>query len=314
MGDGLLSRARTPLVCAAGLLLRLTGRRAGLVLVYHGLEEQPGDSTHEIVIRHGIALFERQLRHLRRWYRVVDSREILAAVQDRRRGGRFPVAITFDDDLRSHAQTALPILRRRGLRATFFLCGASLETPFSFWWERLQRALDTGDARIASALPGAASLTARELAERVKRLDPDARDAFAAALDPGSDSWAREQGMPAEHVGRLVAGGMTIGFHTRRHDPLDGLDDARLADALRSGREQLDALAGAALDEIAYPHGVQDERVVTAAREAGFAVGFSVDGRAVGSGDDPLQIPRLVPRFESPGRFALQLVRRLRRG
>jgi peptidoglycan/xylan/chitin deacetylase (PgdA/CDA1 family) len=314
VGDALLSHARTPLACVAGLVLRLTGRRAGLVLVYHGLEEQPGDSTHELVVRHRIALFERQLRHLRRWYRVVDSREILAAAQGRRRGGRFPVAITFDDDMCSHAQTALPILRRLGLRATFFVCGASLETPFSFWWERLQHALETGDVRVSSALPGSATLTGRELAERVKRLDPDARDAFAASLDAGSDSWSREQGMPAEHVKRLVAGGMRIGFHTRRHDPLDGLDDARLGEALRSGREQLDALAGAALDEIAYPHGATDERIAAAAREAGFAIGFSVDGRAVRPGDDPLQIPRFVPTLQSSSRFALQLVRRLRRG
>ena len=54
------------------------------------------------------------------------------------------MAITFDDDLRSHVDFAAPLLARVGATATFFLSGSSLDDPNRFWWERLQEAFDRG--------------------------------------------------------------------------------------------------------------------------------------------------------------------------
>ena len=88
--------------------------------------------------------FERQLRHLRRRYRVVPASCLAEAAAARTRGRRVPVAITFDDDLPSHLSHAAPALRRARLSATFFLSGAGLNGPFSFWWQLLQRAWDRG--------------------------------------------------------------------------------------------------------------------------------------------------------------------------
>lgn len=284
-----LARLLGPAV--AGLvvtLLRLTKRRTGLVLLYHSVAERQGDPARELVAPHGARLFERQLRHLVAWYRVVDATEIHAAVAARRRGGRFPVAVTFDDDLRSHARMALPILERAGLRATFFLCGASLHEPFEFWWERLDRI--------------------HPRAETWKRLSP-AECRAAAESDTGPVPAGA--GMPAEDVRRLVEAHMTIGFHTRRHDPLPGLDDGALAAAMLDGRDELETVAGSPLETIAYPHGAKDERVLSAARAAGFRYGFSAAGLPARPTDDPLAIPRILPTYRSAGHFALQLLREL---
>ena len=89
------------------------------------------------------------------------------------RGEPFPLAITFDDDLRSHVELALPILPVAGAPATFFLTGASLQGPASFWWERLDRALRlqrrlpscSGRRIPASALATVAALPASEREE-----------------------------------------------------------------------------------------------------------------------------------------------------
>lgn len=306
-------RLAPPLACAAALLLRLSGRRVGLVLVYHAVDERGGDPAREIVPPHAAAVLERQLRHLRRWYRVVDAGEIQAAAAARRRGGRFPVALTFDDDLRSHAGVSLPILRRLGLHATFFLSGASLSRPFAFWWERLQRAVDVSDARLAATFPHDREAPVVRLAERVKGLRPAERDALADALEPEPGPWADTRGMPEEEVRRLVGAGMAIGFHTRRHDPLDGLDDERLVAALRDGLDELADAAGVRVDRIAYPHGAAGPREAEAARAAGFALGFCLGGGPVSPGADPLLLPRVVPTHGDARAFALQLLRRLRR-
>ena len=99
-------------------LERRSSRQTGVALVYHRVGETVGDFD---VAREE---FERQMRHLRRCYRVVKAAEILEAAGNRRRGRRFPVAITLDDDLPSHVEEALPALQREGLSATFFLGGA----------------------------------------------------------------------------------------------------------------------------------------------------------------------------------------------
>src|SRR3954447_12786756 len=107
-----------------GLVLRwrarLSSSRAGVVLVYHRVGGAvSGDEDVEILPAVGRPEFERQLRELRRHYRVVPATQILAEVRSRRRGERFPVAITFDDDLREHVRDALPGLRDAGVTATF---------------------------------------------------------------------------------------------------------------------------------------------------------------------------------------------------
>jgi peptidoglycan/xylan/chitin deacetylase (PgdA/CDA1 family) len=301
------------------LLLRLSGRRAGVALVYHGLAERTGDLELELVAPHSVGLVEAQLRYLARTFRVVGAEELPTAVAGRRRGERFPAAVTFDDDLASHVNLALPLLRRTGLRATFFLTGATLLGPISFWWERLQREAGAGPRRLAElfALVGAEppdtfdSAALHALGRLVERLDPAARAAFEAELGPAGD--AADPGIRAADIRALVAAGMGIGFHTRGHHVLPSLDDGALAAAMAEGRHELKEAAGHRLAAIAYPHGAGDERVASAARAAGFTVGYTGTPRAVRAADDNLLLGRLDPSHRSVGHFALQLLEALLR-
>jgi len=290
---------------AGGLLatlLRLSARRRGLVLVYHALDERQGDLERDLVPPHGAVLFDAQIGHLRRWFDVVAAERILDATRSRARGSRFPVALTFDDDLPSHVTLALPALRARGTPATFFLCGASLDEPHSFWWERLQRALDAGRVDAPRGV--------RALAREVEALSPPERDRYADELVERAGADPPGAGLRREQV-RELAAGAAVGFHTVRHHPLPALDDDALDDALATGRRELEEAAGAPLAAIAYPHGRTDARVAAAARRAGFDSGFAGGERAVTPDDDPLALPRISPAYASLGHFALQLVRAL---
>src|SRR3954468_16448093 len=123
---------------------RLSGRPVAIVIVYHALAERQGDPARQLVAPHGRAEFRAQLAHLTRWYEPVAPSEVQAAAARRKRGARIPVAVTFDDDLRSHVAIAAPELRAAGVPAAFFLTGASLDTPSEFWWGPVQRAADRG--------------------------------------------------------------------------------------------------------------------------------------------------------------------------
>ena len=214
-----------PVGIAFMLLLRLTGRKAGVALMYHSVDRRAGDPARELVPPHEAGLFEAQVRHVARHYRVVPADRLLEAVKGRRRGQRFPVAITFDDDLACHATIAAPVLRELGAPATFFLSGASLDRPFSFHFERLQRAWDGGVADLPTVVGGTAAVTETSLhglGWTMVEMSPEERDGAAARLLEAAGPDPEGAGMRREQVRELAsAAGMTVGFHTFRHDPLD---------------------------------------------------------------------------------------------
>src|SRR5438128_4989592 len=175
-----LARAAGPKPAAGGVwLLRLSGRKAGVAVAYHRVGDPQGDPLRELTASLGTRVFAAHLHHLRRHYRVVPADELQAAVRARRRGEPFPVAITFDDDTRSHVDVAAPLLRALGLAATFFLTGAALDGPASFWWGDLQRAL-TDLPDVKTLLPAVGGI--RDADRYVRTLRPPERERLAVQL------------------------------------------------------------------------------------------------------------------------------------
>ena len=294
-------------------ILRLSARRVGLGLVYHRIGDPPGDPDRELVPARGTAQFERELRHLKKRYRVVPASRLLEAAAARRRGERFPVSITFDDDLSSHVEVAMPILERHGLPATFFVCGASLNGPFTFWWESLQAAFDNGKAEEAWAVVTTATSAGatrppdiHAIARRIEDMSPDERDAVSARLRElvGQDD---RSGLRAEQLRELASHGFEIGFHTRRHDNLPLLGDEELSSAMTEGRDEVARVIGEEMTLISYPHGRGDARVAEAARAAGYRLGFIAGSEAAAPATNPFLIGRTGPTIRSPSRAALQL-------
>jgi peptidoglycan/xylan/chitin deacetylase (PgdA/CDA1 family) len=288
--------------------------------VYHRVGSPGGDERYELVPALDSSLFEAHLQHLRANYRVVPPSRLFDAAHGWRPGERVPVAITFDDDLSSHTDVVTPALLHAGLPAAFFLCGSWVDTPHVFWWQDLQTLVDEHrlpvglsawpDLDLSSAargLPGAI----HDVAERIERLEPEARDAVAAELRALAD---RERGgLSASDTRGIIAAGFEIGFHTRRHYLLSTLDDSALRSAMRNGRERLETLAGRRMTMIAYPHGKADGRIAAAARAEGYERGFTAWAFPVGPTTDPLLIGRLeappVPASEL-GRLIAQILAR----
>jgi len=297
---------RAALACADVLLglLRLTSARIGVAVVYHGV----GDGSDAVLRTHAEGVFARQVAFLGDRWAVVPASRLMVAVETRRRGQRLPIAITFDDDLRCHLERAAPILRAHGLPATFFLTGASLTAPHTFWWQRLARATALGvDVQPPPGVPAGLGLPA--LARAVEGLAPAEREAWCNGPLAPFASPPADPGLRVDDVRALCAHGLEIGFHTRRHHPLPTLDDAGLATAMQEGRPQLEAAVGRPLTAIAYPHGMVDARVARIARAAGFTAGFTTRGAPARPGDDRLLIGRLEPSHVSLERFALTLAR-----
>jgi peptidoglycan/xylan/chitin deacetylase (PgdA/CDA1 family) len=299
----------------------LRGSRAGLVLVYHRVEPRPGNHADEFSPPMSMSALSAQLEHLARRYHVVPATALLQELGAARNRRRPLVSITFDDDSVTHLRWAAPELRRIGLPATFFLNGASLDAPRTYWWDRLQTGLDLGmdweqlvsrDV-IAMSTSRQGGPTVATVSEAVQRLTPTVRQALHRDLLPLVGPDPSDAGIREEQVRALVSAGFELGFHTRDHEPLSLVDDATLHQQLREGRSDLERIYGRPLDTIAYPHGKADARVARAARDAGYRLGFTVEWARSTRSTDPLLIgridPTVVPRIDDFERTLASLLK-----
>ncbi len=204
--------------------LRCSARRAGVALLYHGIDDWCGDPMKELVPTVRPSLFKEHVDHLRRRYELVTASELPAAVARRRRGGRFPVAVTFDDEHHNHRPVAAATLERAGLRGTFFLTGSSMAGPRRFWWERLQDAFDRRllDEDLVQRMPDPVAEAARTCSikatgDAVTHVAPAARYEIWHALGEALGDDPPGSGMRREDIRALAAAGHEIGFHTLRH-------------------------------------------------------------------------------------------------
>jgi len=311
-------RLRAPAARVLLLAARLRPGGAGAALCYHRVGDPQGRAGYELVPALGSRLFADQLRLLRDRFALVTASQLPEAVAARRRGAPHPLAVTFDDDLAGHATVTLDLLRSAGVPATFFVGGAALDRPRPFFWEALQAALDAGTAADDPLLPqvddAAGPGGAHRVAEAIRRLPRDERDALTEALTERADGALREPGLREPALRQIADAGFELGFHTRDHESLDLLGDGELAGALRDGRERLEAIAGRPLRSVAYPFGLADARVARAAQAAGFQTGYTLAAEPVHAHDDPLLLGRFQPSFASADRTALELARALAGG
>lgn len=315
------TRGRNRARAAAAVMLerqaRRSGRAVGVILMYHDVGEVPGDPTRDIVPTLDAGVFAAELEQLRRGYEVVPLQELRGRMRARTRGERLPVALTFDDDLSSHAQVVAPLLSQMEMPATFFLTGRSLERPAPFWWQDLQKTASLGGdvltrlrAELAESWPWARVETrVHDLAHTIEQLPPADREAVARVISDHSPRDQLDVGLPTDAVRRLVDRGFEIGFHTLHHHPLPALHAEELRSALRDGVETLARAAGRDLTAIAYPHCRADLRVAHAAQEAGFELGVVCSCGPVAEEQNPLLLDRWNGWSASVEEFSFQLAR-----
>lgn len=287
-----------------------------LVLGWHNI-----DSTWLFPSRPGAgpAGMERQLRFLRRSTNVVDLREALAALAAGRPLPRRAVAITFDDGYRDQLELAVPMLKRLGLPATFFLIPGVLSRTVRPWWEliawaflRASREMIAWEGTVwplRSAVERRSSLLA--VAELLKRRSRAAREVALEELTSG----CAPDGDPGDHTmfldwdgaHELVRSRFTVASHSFYHGILSQEAPEAQAQDLLASRRQLEQELHVEVDLLAYPNGLlgdYDDATMAAARRAGYAHAVTT----MPGWNRPTTAPYEIPRFvQQPERGALGL-------
>jgi peptidoglycan/xylan/chitin deacetylase (PgdA/CDA1 family) len=260
-------------------------------------------------------------------FRVVDPRELPARLAE----GRLPrraAIVSFDDGYRDNHDVALPLLRRAGVPAAFFVTTSFVSGGAMFndrIIEACRRAPQEGlSASGIEARPSPVDGWAerRALAEAtiaaLKYLPPADREdrvrAFerACGVEPATGAM-----MDACRVRALHDGGMTVGGHTRTHPILRTLSDDEAFAEIAGCRADLTALLGVAPALFAYPNGRRgrdfDERHERMVARAGFECAFSTEPGAARGADSRWALPRFTPWDRTRMRFGLRAAANLLR-
>jgi peptidoglycan/xylan/chitin deacetylase (PgdA/CDA1 family) len=112
--------------------------------------------------------------------------------------------------------------------------------------------------------------------------------------------------MSWDDLRELAGAGWEIGSHTRTHPRLTLVDDGRLADELVGSREDCERELAAPCRSLAYTYGDPDQRVVDAARAAGYAAAATLPGPQLPRSPDPHLFPR-EGIYHDDGRLRFEL-------
>jgi peptidoglycan/xylan/chitin deacetylase (PgdA/CDA1 family) len=306
------------------LILGVTGTRRLSVLAYHRVlaERDPllaGEPS--------AAEFEHRMRWVKANFEVVLLGEAVRALRE----GRLPprsLCITFDDGYADNYRIALPILRRLGLRATFFVATGFLDGGCMFndvVIEAVRRArsaeLELADLGLGRHALGSVEERARAIAgvlARLKYFEPERRRRAALEIGRRADSRTpTDLMMSPDQVRALHAAGMELGAHTVNHPILAEIALSRARHEMQASRARLEQITGAPVRLFAYPNGSprRDYHAehVGLARELGFDAAVSTAWGAARAGDDLYQIPRFTPWDRADWRFGLRMAHNLMR-
>ena len=303
----------------AGLTIASPGGRRWLsVLTYHRVLPQPDPLLPGLM---DAREFENQVATLASSFNVLPLHRAIEALA----GGTLPsraASITFDDGYADNHQVALPILKRYGMHATFFVASGYLDGGW-MWNDGVIEgvrstacpSIDASDIELGEISLGSEVLRRKallRLLSRLKYCPQRFRDTWTRRfLDRMKVRAPANLMMTSEQVKALSDAGMEIGGHTVMHPILTKIDLPEASREIREGRDMLHGITGQPVRLFAYPNGrpgidfgPQHVRVV---RELGFEAALATRWGAAQTGDDLFQLPRLASWGRSERRFQARM-------
>ena len=247
---------------------RLRLRGSVIVLAYHNVVPDGEPLAGERSLHLPVADFSRQLDAITETHDVVP---IGAVFTEAREAARPRAVITFDDAYLGAVTAGVRELASRSLPATIFVAPGLLGRVT--WWDS-----------IADTHSGAIDARKRELALTVLGGDTD------LVMSEPENQVSNPNALPricAESDLQAAAkhDGITLASHTWSHPNLVTLSDGDLRNEMEQPLSWLRDRFSCTIPWISYPYGKSDNRVMEAARIAGYAGGFRIDGGHIAAAD-----------------------------
>lgn len=246
----------------------------------------------------------------------------LAALQ--LKAGALPTraaCITFDDGYADNHDVAMPILKRHGLPATFFIATGFLDGG-RMWNDTViesvrlakTRTLDLGAlGRFAVGTPADKTAAIGGIIGKLKYLPVAVRLAAAHGIAiEAKVSLPDNLMMTSAQVKAMREAGMQIGAHTLSHPILSRLDDNEASAEIEGSKHFLERLLSERVGLFAYPNGKPGQdylpQHVTMVHQAGFDAAVSTAPGVSSANSNIFQLPRFTPWDRARRRFGIRLI------
>lgn len=302
-------------------LFSSSGQRAPLsILIWHRvLPQQDAIFPEEMYA----ARFDATLTWIKREFQALPLPEAIVGLRE----GRLPsraLAITFDDGYEDNYSVAMPLLRKHGLTATFFIATGFIDGG-RMWNDSIietvrhapKGVFEAGRwGQYVLADPASRRQAINALIGQIKYLEIDERQNVVDVLVRQAGlSLSDKLMMTSGQVHAMHAAGMTIGAHTCSHPILTRLTTQDAMAEIANGKAELETMVGARVGLFAYPNGRPhqdyERQHVDMVREAGFDAAVSTAWGASRHGDDLFQLRRFTPWDTSRLASGVRLARNL---
>jgi peptidoglycan/xylan/chitin deacetylase (PgdA/CDA1 family) len=219
------------------------------------------------------------------------------------------VAFTFDDGYRDNAIYAAPILKRHGLRASFYVVSDLIGTSSPPWYDRMGRVvqeLRANDEYVdvqGEACAANEQATADEVVVAAKALSSQGRrellENLEARLSAPLEYPEPDQIMDWSHLASLQEDGHEIGSHSCSHEILPLLSDTELHAEIHHSKVALDAKLSHSVQTFCYPNGDFDVRCLEEVESAGYSAAVTTLAGCNAAGVNRYQLRRVFVHQES---------------
>lgn len=248
--------------------LRKSGGAKFGILCYHrvGTEGVP------LFSRLNPGVFEAQMCHVKKHYRIVPLAQLCAELEE----GRWvepTLAITFDDGYRDLYNYAFPVLQKYSAPATIYLIGRSMETGEAPWYDRIFVALEVARGPVLEMDLGARRQFLLTSAEARTKAAWEIVCYLRSISDVERRKWCAEFEtlirVPSEKIeGRMLdwnqvrimqRNGVSLGAHTMTHPFVSQLHPGAFEEELGRSKQLLERGLGAPVEDFAYPFGKPED-------------------------------------------------------
>jgi peptidoglycan/xylan/chitin deacetylase (PgdA/CDA1 family) len=269
-----------------------------------------------------IEQFDAIVRWIKKDFNVYALGEALERFK-RNQNGKPIAAITFDDGYADNYHHAMPILKKHGLAATFFIATGYLDGG-RMWNDSIIETVRCINGSLDLHKFGIGKFELNEDADRLNCIEQLIKSTkylnFENRLERVHQICSLINNdlptglmMSSAELSLLAESGMEIGAHTHSHPILSKLNSKNSIQEIVGGKEFLESLLKTRIDLFAYPNGKpgQDyfEEHVMAVKKAGFKAAVSTHNGVTKLSDNYFELPRFTPWQRDQLHFRISSIR-----
>lgn len=284
-------------------LIRFLNRKQIVIFTIHGVVGEDSYPWQTMRKQCPLGRYEKVLTVLKNYFQFVSLDDAVAMIAGEKPAKPYCAVLTFDDGYKNNVTTALPVLQKYHLPATFFLPTSFIGSNKVFWFDALDYTTQHCTTKPFDLSIGEDSFSfdmknRQEMKEQFRRFlyqynHSQSNDlSWQTDILSQIDSWQIDSGLDYSSilnhdprtakmtwmdVEEAYASGVSIGSHSVGHLKLGTLDNPQIKEQLQHSKEDIESHLKTQCDYVSYPNGNYNDRVVQIAAECGYKAALTTE-------------------------------------